>query len=397
MKINQLPELFVKALPVLQTLEQAGFEAYFVGGCVRDLLLGRHIHDVDITTNAYPEEVKKCFDRTIDTGIQHGTVTALYGGESYEITTYRTESGYQDFRRPDKVTFVQNLDEDLKRRDFTINALAMNTKGEIVDLFHGLDDLDKKVIRAVGVAEERFHEDALRMMRAVRFMSQLRFSLEGRTRQAIVDNHELLSKISIERVREEFVKMGTGPDARRAFAEFLDTGLSEECPHLAGKKDQLTVFTSLKASPSSERVLWSLIVILLNLPEKAIGGFMKDWKNSNAMTRKVKGIAAAFDKLGQSPSDVDLFEMGALNLNDAIDAAFILGQPVDSKTLLDRYQKLPIKDSDDLAIDGRWLIAQGVRPGPKMGTLLNDIKTKVINGDLVNSDLAIAKYVSQQL
>ncbi len=193
-KIDNLPNIFVKAMPVLQTLENAGFEAYFVGGSVRDVLLHRHVHDVDITTSAYPEEVKQLFDKSIDTGIKHGTVTVLYNNESYEITTFRTESGYQDFRRPDHVTFVQNLDEDLKRRDFTINALAMNTKGEIVDLFNGLDDLEHHIIRAVGDPETRFHEDALRMMRAVRFMSQLEFKLEEKTRQAIKDNHQLLKK-----------------------------------------------------------------------------------------------------------------------------------------------------------------------------------------------------------
>ena len=157
MKINKLPDVFQQAMPVLKKLEDAGFEAYFVGGSVRDILLHRHIHDVDIASSAYPEEVKNLFEKSIDTGIQHGTVTVLFDGNSYEITTFRTESGYQDYRRPDHVTFVQNLDEDLKRRDFTINALAMDTQGNIIDLFNGLDDLDKKIIRAVGDPEKRFH------------------------------------------------------------------------------------------------------------------------------------------------------------------------------------------------------------------------------------------------
>jgi tRNA nucleotidyltransferase (CCA-adding enzyme) len=226
----RITEVFTQAMPVLEKLEEAGFEAYFVGGCVRDLLLERPIHDVDIATSAYPEEVKETFAKSIDTGIQHGTVTVLYGGSSYEITTFRTESGYQDFRRPDKVTFVQNLDEDLKRRDFTINALAMNRQGEIIDLFDGLGDLKRRVIKAVGVAEDRFHEDALRMMRAVRFMSQLSFSLEEKTRQAIINNHELLSKISVERIREEFVKLALGKDSRQAFKDFLGHRLKRGMP-----------------------------------------------------------------------------------------------------------------------------------------------------------------------
>ncbi|MBW4947593.1 CCA tRNA nucleotidyltransferase, partial [Klebsiella pneumoniae] len=139
----------------------------------RDNLLGLPIHDVDIATSAYPAEIKQIFKRTVDTGIQHGTVMILDHGNGYEVTTFRTETGYQDFRRPDSVTFVRSLEEDLKRRDFTINALAMRADGEIIDLFDGIADLKAHKIRAVGVADERFHEDALRMMRAVRFESQL--------------------------------------------------------------------------------------------------------------------------------------------------------------------------------------------------------------------------------
>ena len=140
MNITELPNVFKAALPILNKINKVGYEAYFVGGCVRDLLLNRHIHDIDIATSAYPEEIKQIFEKTIDTGIKHGTVTVLYEGQSYEITTFRTESGYQDYRRPDKVTFVQNLSEDLKRRDFTINALAMDAEGKIIDHFYGLND-----------------------------------------------------------------------------------------------------------------------------------------------------------------------------------------------------------------------------------------------------------------
>ena len=242
MNITELPNVFKAALPILNKINKVGYEAYFVGGCVRDLLLNRHIHDIDIATSAYPEEIKQIFEKTIDTGIKHGTVTVLYEGQSYEITTFRTESGYQDYRRPDKVTFVQNLSEDLKRRDFTINALAMDAEGKIIDHFYGLNDLVVHNIKAVGKAENRFHEDALRMMRAVRFMSQLGFELDLDTKKAIFDNHELLSKISIERIRDEFVKMGVGKSSKRAFEVFLDTELYNEVPYLEHKKEQLSVF-----------------------------------------------------------------------------------------------------------------------------------------------------------
>lgn len=394
MKIENLPDVFIQAMPVLKTLEDAGFEAYFVGGSVRDVLLNRHIHDVDIATSAYPEEVKGLFDKTIDTGIKHGTVTILFNGSSYEITTFRTESGYQDFRRPDHVTFVQNLDEDLKRRDFTINALAMNTRGEIVDLFDGLSDLKKHLIRAVGNPEERFHEDALRMMRAVRFMSQLKFRLEDQTEQAIADHHELLKKISVERIRDEFVKMGLGAHAREAFSVFLKTKLSEEVPDFAGKSDLLSVFPSLKFSPTEETSLWSLIIILLKIQDKDISKFMRDWKNSNAMNDEVQRVVEFFDVLSDHvPTDFELFEVGKKTLLNTIDVAHLLGQPVDSEALVDRYLALPIKNNSELAIDGRFLIQNGIQPGPRLGYLLNNIKKAVIIGNVENNEDAIKEYL----
>mgnify|MGYP003434351680 FL=1 len=393
-RIDNLPEIFVKAMPVLRTLEDAGFEAYFVGGSVRDVLLHRHVHDVDITTSAYPEEVKELFDKSIDTGIKHGTVTVLYGGESYEITTFRTESGYQDFRRPDHVTFVQNLDEDLKRRDFTINALAMDMHGDIVDLFNGIEDLKNHIIRAVGNPEKRFHEDALRMMRAVRFMSQLEFKLEEKTEQAIKDNHELLKKISVERIREEFVKMGLGPFSRQAFQIFLDTQLSEDVPDFAGKKNLLHVYPQLKFSPTVETSLWAVIIILLKVPNENIGKFMRDWKNSNAMTEKVEQIIKMFDLIADHvPTDYELFEAGEDIIINTIDVADILGQPVSSEALVDRYLALPIKTPSELAVDGRFLIKRGMRPGAQLGRTLNQIRKKVVACEIENSEEAIEQYL----
>src|SRR5699024_5076540 len=196
---KQLPREYQKAIPVLNKLEQAGFEAYFVGGSVRDILLDQPIHDVDIATSAFPEEIKQLFPKTIDIGIEHGTVLVLAEEEQYEITTFRTESTYQDYRRPDHVEFVRSLEEDLKRRDFTINAFALKEDGQIIDLFDGLADLENQILRAVGDPQERFHEDALRMMRGIRFVSQIGFTLEQETAAAIQANHSLLGKISVER------------------------------------------------------------------------------------------------------------------------------------------------------------------------------------------------------
>ena len=395
-KINNLPPIFTAAFPLLKQLEQAGYEAYFVGGAVRDLILKRPIHDIDIATSAYPEEVKQIFPKTIDTGIKHGTVTVLNDGASYEITTFRTESGYQDFRRPDHVTFVQNLAEDLKRRDFTINALAMNRAGEVIDLFNGLGDLQKHLIKAVGDPMKRFHEDALRMMRAVRFMSQLNFDLESQTKEAVSDLHQLLSKISVERIRDEFVKMGTGINSRDAFKIFLQTKLSESVPDFAGKSDLLAIYPKLKFNPSMETSLWSIIIILLKISDNQIARFMRDWKNSNAMTEKVRKIVALFDLISEkSPSDLELFNAGKDILLNTIDVAHILGQPINSEALVDRYTALPIKSMSELAIDGQFLIANGIKPGPKLGQILNEIKQKVISGELGNSKDDIQDYLQQ--
>lgn len=394
MKIENLSPVFTKALPVLKEIISAGYEAYFVGGSVRDLLLDRHIHDVDIATSAYPEEIKKIFPHTIDTGIQHGTVTVRYDHESYEVTTFRTESGYQDFRRPDHVSFVQNLSEDLKRRDFTINALAMDIEGNIIDHFNGLDDLKNKVIRAVGVAENRFHEDALRMMRAVRFMGQLKFSLEDKTKQAIKDNHELLSKIAVERVREEFVKMGTSPGSQEAFEIFLETELFQEVPYFAGKRDALAIFPKLNFSPSTEENLWTTMIVLLKLNTKDVPKFMRAWKNSNAMTRQVTKVIEFFDLISDTtPSNYDLFKSDLKTILTTIDLAHILGQPINGNALYDRYEALPIKNHNDLVIDGKFLLKSGIPAGPKIGELLDTITEAVVEGKIANNEQEIVSYL----
>lgn len=191
---------------IISELEGKGYEAYAVGGCIRDSLLGKTPDDWDITTSASPEEVKAVFQRTIDTGIKHGTVTVRLHGRSYEVTTFRIDGDYSDGRHPDNVEFVKNLDEDLKRRDFTINAMAYSEKAGIIDLFNGREDLEKGIIRCVGVSRERFSEDALRMMRAVRFAARFGFSIEESTYEAIKDLAPTLSKVSAERIRVEFEK-----------------------------------------------------------------------------------------------------------------------------------------------------------------------------------------------
>ncbi|MDO4519734.1 MAG: CCA tRNA nucleotidyltransferase [Eubacteriales bacterium] len=197
---------------ILNVLEEAGFEAYAVGGCVRDVLLGRCPHDWDITTSALPEQVKELFHRTIDTGLQHGTVTVMVEKEGYEVTTYRVDGEYEDGRHPKEVTFTASLSEDLKRRDFTINAMAYNHTDGLVDLFGGKEDLENGIIRCVGDPMERFTEDALRIMRAVRFSAQLGFAIEEKTKAALPIIAPNLKNVSAERIEAELEKMLLSPN-----------------------------------------------------------------------------------------------------------------------------------------------------------------------------------------
>jgi len=200
---------------IIDTLTQAGYEAYAVGGCIRDSMMGRIPKDWDITTSAKPPEVKAVFPKTINTGEKHGTVTVMVGREGFEVTTYRIDGEYEDSRHPKEVTFTPDLLEDLKRRDFTINAMAYNETAGLVDAFDGLKDLDRKVIRCVGDSRQRFEEDALRMMRAVRFAAELGFSIEESTQEAIRDLSSDLENISAERIQAELVKILVSPHPER--------------------------------------------------------------------------------------------------------------------------------------------------------------------------------------
>ena len=203
-----LPE---KVNTIIHTLQEHGYEAYAVGGCVRDSVLGREPEDWDITTSALPEETKALFRRTFDTGIEHGTVTVLLDKEGFEVTTYRIDGKYEDSRHPKEVKFTRNLREDLLRRDFTINAMAYNDKDGLIDIFGGMEDLNAGVIRCVGNAVERFSEDALRILRGVRFAAQLGFTIEEATEEGMRKLAPTLQNISAERIQAELVKMLVSP------------------------------------------------------------------------------------------------------------------------------------------------------------------------------------------
>lgn len=210
----EVPE---KAGHIIDTLQAAGFEAYVVGGCVRDSLLGKEPQDWDITTSARPAQVKALFSHTVDTGLQHGTVTVLLDREGFEVTTYRIDGKYEDCRHPREVTFTPSLSEDLKRRDFTVNAMAYNDEDGLIDYYGGMEDIRAGVIRCVGIPEDRFREDALRILRAVRFAAQLGYHIDSLTMKAIRKLAPNLNNISAERIQTELVKimLSSHPDYLR--------------------------------------------------------------------------------------------------------------------------------------------------------------------------------------
>lgn len=394
MKLKKWPQQFKDALHILKRIEEAGYQAYFVGGSVRDNLLDLPIHDVDIATSAYPQEIKQIFSRTIDTGIDHGTVTVMDHDTPYEITTFRTESGYQDFRRPDKVTFVRSLKDDLQRRDFTINALAVSADGEIIDEFNGLNDLDAKLIKAVGKAEDRFQEDALRMMRAIRFQSQLGFDIEKLTKNAIVNNAKLLSKISVERINVEFVKMMLAKDWKKGLENFIQTELFKYCPMMDNKLVELNNLLKLKNETiNSKTAVWSLITKELNINDTNL--FLTNWKESNQIKDDVKNINKMLNLISEHDYDKwKFYQLGNQNLEEVFNICLICDIEIDEKLVTNLFADIPINSKKDLAIDGKMLIKNGfVKPGPILGNILNDIEKKVVLKELENNEVDLLNYV----
>lgn len=398
MRINNLPQEFKKALPVIDKLNQAGYEAYFVGGSVRDCILNLPIHDVDIATSAFPAEIKEVFEKTIDVGIEHGTVLVLHQDESYEITTFRTESTYQDYRRPDHVDFVRSLEEDLKRRDFTINALALNAQGQIIDLFHGLEDLQNKRLKAVGIAAERFQEDALRMMRGLRFVSQLGFDLEEQTQAAITTHAPLLSKISVERICIEFEKLLLGQNAQQAFQLFITTDCFKYCPQLADKQHFLQQMSEILRFPIQDlSVAWCLLIDQLEIAIKHQKAFLKAWKLSNQRIHEVLLLREALEIIKQRPLDVlDYYQLNETCLTQLFYIAPFYDLTLSQESLLERYRSLIIHSLKDLAINGNDLMqAMNRRGGSWLKETLAHCERAVLLKEVANEREALLNYAQE--
>nr|AAA92878.1 polyA polymerase [Bacillus subtilis subsp. subtilis str. 168] len=371
-----MEKVFIKALPVLRILIEAGHQAYFVGGAVRDSYMKRTIGDVDIATDAAPDQVERLFQRTVDVG--------------------KDESDYVDFRRPSEVQFISSLEEDLKRRDLTINAMAMTADGKVLDYFGGKKDIDQKVIRTVGKPEDRFQEDALRMLRAVRFMSQLGFTLSPETEEAIAKEKSLLSHVSVERKTIEFEKLLQGRASRQALQTLIQTRLYEELPGFYHKRENLISTSEFPFfSLTSREELWAALLINLGIVLKDAPLFLKAWKLPGKVIKEAIHIA---DTFGQSLDAMTMYRAGKKALLSAAKISQLRqNEKLDEKKLKDiqyAYQNLPIKSLKDLDITGKDLLALRNRPAGKwVSEELQWIEQAVVTGKLSNQKKHIEEWL----
>jgi tRNA nucleotidyltransferase (CCA-adding enzyme) len=384
-------EPFLKALPILRKIETCGFEAYFVGGSIRDYLLKRQIDDVDIATSANPDEIKEIFNRTVDIGIEHGTILVLYENESYEITTFRSESQYKDYRHPDNVEFIRSLTRDLERRDFTMNAIAMNQYGELKDPFNGRDDIFKKTIRTVGNPSDRFREDALRMMRAIRFVSQLGFSIDQNTEMALCQYAELLQYISTERITTEFIKLFKGEYKKNAITLLIQSNLVNYIPVAIKTKTSLQQCIHFQIDPLTENQLWLIVLYFI---QDDPSSFLKKWRLPN---QKVKYLTKCLTVLKERDNHSwTLISLYHLTIGMALDIETVhrtlykknIGNI--QKEIANKFAEMIIKSRDELAVTGTDLINWYKRPGgPWIKNALDRIEEAVLLKEVENEKDAI--------
>ena len=395
MSIQKEP-LFLEALPVMQQLVDAGYEAYFVGGSVRDMLLHKPISDVDIATSATPQEVKEIFPHTVDVGIEHGTVMVIYHKEGYEVTTFRTEEGYEDFRHPDKVTFVRSLEEDLKRRDFTINALAIGIDDQLMDFFDGIGDLERQCIRCVGDAKERFNEDALRMFRAVRFVGQLGFQIEENTKNAISLLKMNLSKVAVERMKVEFEKMIQSSYRNEAMQLFVETGLYQACPLFDGKGEILLKLAEFPIKEMSVLQAWILFVDELKLSDKEVTHLLKSWKSSNEQIRDV--LVGYRTYRARKEEEWNFFLAYDCRYEVACEVEQLLidqNKSTSMEVLEATYHSLPIRSMNDIHLNGYDIIRilKLDKKGPIIGQVLKTVEKMILEKSISNDAEVLETYV----
>ena len=378
---NNFKNKFKGAIDILKIFNQNGYEAYFVGGCVRDYLLGEDFSDIDITTNALPDEVKKVFRKSIDTGIQHGTVTILVNGDSYEVTTFRTEEDYTNHRSPEKVEFVSNLREDLDRRDFTINAMALDYNGKLFDYHNGDNDLSSKIIRTVNNPNERFYEDALRMLRAFRFSSKLGFEIENNTLNAIKKNAELIKFVSIERIVNEFKKLLSGKGNLRSLELLIDSKLNSYIPFF-DEVDEVQDFLSYSFCQS---------LYILAKSNNISFEKLRDLKLSNKEIKKIK----EYEKINLEFIDNTALELILYKYNKD-DIHFI----IDYFGYCDKKEidiiNLPITSFNDIAITSTEIISIiDKSPGPWIKEVTKKLEEAILLNKINNTEKNIVDFLKK--
>lgn len=389
---------------IIGSLEEHGFEGFAVGGCVRDSLLKKTPKDWDITTDALPVDMKKIFKKTFDTGIAHGTVTVLMDGVGYELTTYRIDGNYSDGRHPDSVSFSKSLSEDLCRRDFTINAMAYSNKKGIVDLFDGRKDLQNGIIRAVGDAKKRFDEDALRMLRAVRFAAQLGFKIDDDTFEAIKEKAKLLSKVSKERIFVELNKSLNGDFAQNIKMVYT-SGLYRYIGKEFAKLDKSIYDFYPRKFPNKKHMYWA--VFLENIENvEAVKKILFELKSDNATRNNAYLLVKELkNPLPSSDEDIrwSLHRIGADLFCDYIEILKSDKKNVDIldkiDTIENRYS-LILKENHAyeismLDITGKDLMDIGISKGPKIGEVLEFLLKKVIENPLNNEKSSLLRLAKE--
>lgn len=383
---------------IINTLEKNGYEAYAVGGCVRDAIIGKEPNDWDITTNATPMQVKKLFKHTIDTGIQHGTVTIMIHKVGYEVTTYRIDGKYADGRHPDKVEFTVSLKEDLKRRDFTINAMAYNDTRGIIDLFGGIEDLKEGIVKCVGNPYNRFDEDALRILRAFRFAAVLNFEVEEKTKKAAGDLAENLNKISKERIRTELDKLIMS-DTPEKLMEARKCGLLKYI--LSEVEDDINI-ELVKAMPKNNYMKWA--ALLYHREEEEVSKILKKLKFDNKtvnICKRIVGYSKDFRNVYKENVRVAAHEVGVDIFDKFLEFSKVCinlqdwkgGEYPDNSDYINNIEHLYKKVIDDgdclslkeLAVKGGDLMEIGVPKGAKLGEILNILLYKVLDNPKYNN------------
>lgn len=375
---------------IIKKIREHGFEAFAVGGCVRDTLLGRVPGDWDITTSAKPWEVKSIFGKTVDTGLKHGTVTIIKNHKGYEVTTYRIDGEYHDGRHPDSVEFTSSLTEDLKRRDFTINAMAYSHETGIVDEFGGMEDLDANIVRCVGCAHDRFTEDALRILRAIRFAAQLGFEIEADTYRAITEIAPNLQKVSKERIQAELTKLLMS-DHPEKITMVEETGISPYVTDMfpaAFEGETEASFSLLKTLPAEKSMRWA--GFLRRMDPKDVKKILKDLKLDNETVDNCRIMTEA----AQTPLDPEKTQIrrflscmtpyqfeGCLHLKALDGDKNVPGIRALRKEIMDDGDCVSMKD---LALNGNDLIAFGVKPGKAVGDRLKELLSLVLEDPSMN-------------